>query len=423
MTRPRWLEPCSGRASGWRRFEPAELLAAAEREARRVGGVRPSDLSGLDRTGVPCWQVVRPQALEVPGNVTVLNGKGRTPEEARLGAWMELIERHWAERSAVPLTLRRPCELEREGRFFVPPAAIPLPLGTPDPGDVPLAWAAGTTFWGEEVLVPAHDVLCPFVPPPGAANPPIWRSAGLASGGHPTEAVFHGLLEILERDAVAVAELGRVGTTVDLAGSGSPWIAGLLERLPGAGVALEVKQVPAVGGVTAYIASLDDVATGQPMRLTCGHAAHVDPWLALERAVLEALQARAVIIAGAREDLDSYAELAAMDFPRAREELAWWLDPTSRRVPAPAAPLEPPGDLAEVVLGIERSLRAEGFQPLVVVELTPPGAPIAVVRVVVPTTSELSHGSHRLGRRFWGSRPATGGGPATAAGADQARTG
>ncbi len=395
-----WLSPCPAPGPGWRRHAVAELLPVAEREARALGAARPSDLSGLDETGMPCWQVVRPEALDLPGNITVLNGKGWTGEESRLGAWMEFLERHWGENPAVECRIARPSELERRGHPYLPPSAVPLPHGMADPGDVPLAWVAGTDLRGEEVLVPAHDVICPFVPPPGAANPPIWRSAGLAAGGHPTEAVFHGLLELVERDAVAVGELAQVGTSVDLATSGSPWIRELLPRLAAVDVFLEVKELPTAGGATTYLASLDDRRSGNPMRLVSGHAAHLDPYLALERAVLEALQARTVIIAGSREDLDSYAELAAMDFDAARRELSWWLDPTPDRVAAPAAPLDPPADLAEVLIALEATLREHGFAPLVAVKLTPSGSPVSVMRAVLPGGSEVSHGTLRLGRRL-----------------------
>jgi ribosomal protein S12 methylthiotransferase accessory factor len=395
-----WLSPCSAQGAGWRRLSAGDFLPEAEAEARRLGAARPSDLSGLDDTEVPVWQVVRPDALDVPGNITVLNGKGWHPDEARLGAWMEFLERHWAERSPVPLEIHRPSELTRAGRLFIPLAAVPLPLGIADPGDVPLAWVAGTTFWGQEVLLPAHDVICPFVPPEGAANPPLWRSAGLAAGSHPTEAVFHALLEIVERDAVAVAELGKVGTSVDLHTSGSPWIVALLDHLDSVGIVLEVKELAAIGGASAYLASLDDRRSGNPMRLVSGHAAHLDPYLALEGAVLEALQARVAVIAGSREDLDAYADLAALEFSAARRELSWWLDPTPEKVAAPVAPQAPPDDLAARVLSLEGALREQGFQPLVVVLLTPPDSPVSVVRAVVPTCSELSHGSVRLGRRL-----------------------
>src|SRR5215207_9665321 len=102
MSLHEWLTPCPASAPGWRRYAPPELLPVAERAARRLGAARLSDLSGLDDLDTPCWQVARPDALDTPGNVTVLNGKGWSAEQARLGACMEFIERHWAERSEVP---------------------------------------------------------------------------------------------------------------------------------------------------------------------------------------------------------------------------------------------------------------------------------------------------------------------------------
>jgi len=89
-----------------------------------------------------------------------------------------------------------------------------------------------------------------------------------------------------------------------------------------------------------------------------------------------------------------------MDFDAARRELSWWLDPTPDRVAAPAAPLDPPADLAETLIAFADILGEHGFGPLVVVKLTPPGSPVAVVRVVLPGGSEVSHGTLRLGRRL-----------------------
>ena len=367
--RASWLSPCPVRGAGWRRDGVEEMLPVAQREARALG---------------------------LPGHLTVLNGKGWTAEESRLGALMELLERHWSASPAVGWRLARPSELAAE--LFLPPGAMPLPYGLRDPGDAPLAWVPGTSFWGAEVLVPAHEVVCPFVPPAGAANPPIWRRAGLAAGGHPTEAVFHGLLELLERDAVAVAELAEGGVRVDLATSGSPWIARLLPRLASHGIRLEVRQLPTIGGATTYLATLEEQRPGLPERPIRGHAAHLDPYLALERAILEALQARAMILAGAPEEESTEEKRGVeaaprLDSPERRE-------PAAEIVPAPATPLPLPADLAEVVLATERALRREGFQPLVVVELTPPASPVAVVRVVLPGCSDVSQGAVRLGRRL-----------------------
>jgi len=407
MTAAAVLPACPVRARNWRCYTAAELLSVAEREARALGAARAADLSRLDDLGTPCWQVVRPEAYNIPGNVTVLTGKGWDDTHALLGAYMECIERHWGERSLVEPRIARTSELSRDNEWFVPLAVMPLPLGVPDPGDVPLAWVAGTTLEGPRIWVPAHDVLCPFVPVPGTANPAIWRSNGLASGGHLTEAVFFGLLEVIERDAMAVAELTHLGTTVDLGDCPSQTVQNLRRKLNALDIALEVKQVPAIGGVSVFAAFLDDRASRNPLRLVGGQSAHVDPLLAIEHAILEAVQTRAVMISGGREDLQRHDAVATMDYEAARSEAGWWFDPTDSRVASPAAALTLPFDLADVVHRIGEQLRDEKFYPVAFIPLSPPQSDIIVVRVVVPTCSEISHDSRRLGRRILASYMST----------------
>jgi len=70
---------------------------------------------------------------------------------------------------------------------------------------------------------------------------------------------------------------------------------------------------------------------------------------------------------------------------------------------SPAAALTLPFDLADVVHRIGEQLRDEKFYPIAFIPLSPPQSDIIVVRVVVPTCSELSHDSRRLGRRILAS--------------------
>lgn len=399
MTVPTTLPPCPVSARNWRRYRASAFLPIAERDARSLGAVRPSDLAGLDDLDTPCWQVIRPNALNVPGNVTVLTGKGWDDDHALLGAYMEFIERHWAERCAIDQLIARPSELTKRREWFIPLAVMPLPLGIADPGDAPLAWVAGTTLQGERIWVPAHDVLCPFTPAPGTANPAIWRSNGLASGGHLTEAVFYGLLEVIERDAMALAELAHLGSTVVIDSCPSATVQNFRRKLKALDIELEVKQMPAIGGIHVFAAFLDDRGSATALRLVGGQSAHVDPLLAIEHAILEAVQTRAVLISGGREDLQRHDAAAMMSYEAARSEARWWFDATEDRLSAPSAALALPSDLADVVYGIGEQLRSEKFYPVVFIPLSPPDAETVVVRVVVPTCSEISHNSKRLGRR------------------------
>jgi ribosomal protein S12 methylthiotransferase accessory factor len=313
---------------------------------------------------------------------------------------MEFIERDCAEHAMVEMQIEAPSALRQRGEPVVLPSEMPLPIGCDDPGDVPLAWICGRTLDGERIWVPAHEVLCPFPVPPGAHNPIAWHSSGLAAGSHPTEAIFYGLVEVLERDAVAIAELAKVGTSVDLAAVDWDPLATYLRVAAAGGLRVEVKELPAAGGVHVYLGAVEDPSRRDAMQLVVGHGAHVEPRLALERAVLEAAQARAVITAGAREDLDHYKSLREMSYEEARRQLAWWFDPTGALAPPPLSSSAASLDLRDTVLEIRRTLLGQGFDRLIVVDLSPPGSSLAVFRVLLPGASEVSRENVRIGRRL-----------------------
>jgi thioglycine synthase len=384
----------------------AELLPRAEREARRLGTSRLADLGGLDVLGVPCWQATRPLAVPTPGNITVLTGKAWDRDDARLGAVMESIERHWAERAPLSLVMARPSQLAGQDVPHVHPAEVPLPVGVVLPDDPVLAWAWGTRLGagaGPEaaaILVPAHEVLCPFMPPPGTGHPPLWRSVGLAAGAGMVDAVLYGLLEVVERDAVAVAEVARRGVSVELEACPSPRLAALRARLASHGVALEVKRLEGMGGVPVFAACLDDRKRRDPLGLVAGYSAHPDELEALEGAVLEAVQTRLAVVAGAREDLDGHGPLRRAGYEAARQALSWWLEPTDARWLPPVAGPGPPADLSTALSGLLLDLAAAGFDRAVGVALSPPGAAVTVARVVIPGASHAGGAGVRLGRRL-----------------------
>jgi ribosomal protein S12 methylthiotransferase accessory factor len=361
--------------------------------------VRPTELSGLDRFAIPCCQVTRPAARDIPGNVSVTTGKGWTPAQARLGALMEFLERHWAENPAFDYEIATAEDFAKRGERFLPPVSIPLPEHVPDPIGKPLAWFRGATLAGSPVWVPAHEVAAPFAPPPGAHNPPaVWRSTGLAAGSDLDEAVLHGLFEVCERDAVAAAQLAHSGASIDPASIDSERVQEVIRRARALETEIEFKLLSAPGGVYAAAAVLGNPWENGLARLVCGHAAHVDFTLAAEAALLEALQSRAAFIAGAREDLERFGELAALTYAEARESLHWWITPAD---PVPALAQRPdardPGALA---CEIAATLVEQGFDPPAYVKLSSTASPVVVVKVIVPGCSDVSEGRWRIGRRF-----------------------
>src|SRR5262252_8777288 len=71
----------------------SETLSRAKHLASAKGVSRLSDITGLDRVGIPVFSAVVPKSEDT---ITVYNGKGLTPLDARIGALMESIERQTA---------------------------------------------------------------------------------------------------------------------------------------------------------------------------------------------------------------------------------------------------------------------------------------------------------------------------------------
>ena len=149
-----------------------------------------------------------------------------------------------------------------------------------------------------------------------------FSSNGLASGNTPDEAVVHGTLEVLERDAIARLSAGGMSAArlapcaVDLATIDEPRVAGLVERLRTAGVDLVLMRVPSQVAVhTMWAVLLDPRSPLACSRVNLGQGAHLSPATAAIRAITEAAQSRLTFIHGAREDLatDSYGHDASHD--------------------------------------------------------------------------------------------------------------
>jgi len=85
-------------SSSLRTTPPEVTLARARAVAPSLGITRVTDITRLDRVGVPVYASIRPTAA--PGSLCVNAGKGLHPIEAEVGAYMEAIEFALAEPGA-----------------------------------------------------------------------------------------------------------------------------------------------------------------------------------------------------------------------------------------------------------------------------------------------------------------------------------
>ena len=124
-------------------------------------------------------------------------------------------------------------------------------------------------------------------------------SNGCAAGAVPEEAVLQGLLELIERDAVALWWYSRARRPgVDLCTSTDPYVARLQAHYRGLQRSLWVLDIRSDLGVPSFAAL--SARTDQPQQdILYGFGSHLDPAVALSRALTELNQSLdAVPLAG-----------------------------------------------------------------------------------------------------------------------------
>ncbi|MER7351036.1 YcaO-like family protein [Streptomyces aurantiacus] len=262
------------------------------------GITRVADVTRLDRIGLPVFMVVRPLSK----SLTVAQGKGVTEAAARVSGVMESIE-FWHAESACPepvhsdvaaTDLRSPYLLE----------GLPQYPGSLLTSSMPLHWIeAQGMLSGAPVLVPRCCVELNDLEDGSWCPPALYPSSnGLAGGNCRAEAAVHALYELLERDSVARRHLdsGR-SPGVDADTVPDPCCAELIRRIRTNDVWLEIEHVTNRWGVPCFVAHLwsDDLPV-----VCSGSGAHLDPAIALSRALSEAAQTRLTVITGTRDDVD-----------------------------------------------------------------------------------------------------------------------
>jgi YcaO-like protein with predicted kinase domain len=401
-----------------------ETLERAQSVARALGVTRLANITGLDRVAIPTYSAVVPLSDD---GISVYNGKGLRPIDAKAGALMEAIERQTALKTRLPLIEGSFQELSRQNTIL-DPRDITEKL-TPDYSEQrEYSWVFGWDLVSHrEVLVPAKyaGYIWDDLPHPSCID--FVSTNGLSAGNVREEAICQGLCELIERDAWTLADIGahllpwvrsravsseaannvlddfEMFPCIDL--EHDPAVE-LFER---AGIHPVVRDITSdIGVPTVFVAAADETIPGYPM-VHCGIGTHPDARVACRRALTEMAQSRCVDIQGVREDVmppDTPPTRYNLHTRRAREvnHRLWHLGQSKLRRKLADLPSAVHSDIQSDIDHILSRLKRRGIDQAIVVDFTPPDAPFAVIRVIVPQleTWSLSHG--RLGERaldFW----------------------
>ncbi len=407
-----------------RTVAPDETFRRVFAEACSLGMTRLGDITGMDRLGVPTYCAIVPKSRDV---ISVYTGKGFDRIDAQVGALMEAIERQTALRAQLPIVIGSVKDLRRDHKVLDPIEAL-LEL-LPDYSEArEYSWVLGNDLLSQsDVLVPAE--LAGYLwentlPGPFAS---LSSTNGLASGNVIEEAICQALCELIERDAWTLADIGahlipwtrRRLVEPECADSGEDDFEmfqsleleddRVLELFDSAGLQPVVHDITSdIGIPTVFAAVLDEAFPDFPM-IHAGLGSHPDAHVAVRRALTEAAQSRCVDIQGVREDLcppDAEQTIFNAHTRRISEvnRLIWTINHSRVRKSISALPSVVHDDVQEDLDHILSKLKLRGIHQVIVVDLTPYGAPYSVVRVIVPGLETWSVNHAKLGRRaedFW----------------------
>lgn len=402
--------------NGTSRIRPAqETLEKVIPISKKIGMTRLADISDMDVLRIPNYSAVVPGTEDY---IWVYSGKGPTKEHAMASALMESIERYSSLPSGGPRNFVRSSYAElAKAQKVLHPDRIIEPVRFEYRDDMPMDWLPGHDLsTGDQVMVPASIALFRYTPPPPAVNPfAYFHTNGLASGNVMEEAVCHALCEVIERDAMSLAELRAsaipfhilrtvhhslnsagihvrpipaekfvddpgVFPDVDISGTEFKPVSKLVDKFERAGISLMVKDITSDTGIPTFNASSVEWVTHDYGYLAEGHGTHPDARIALLRAITEVSQTRAANIQGARDDLRKikYGEHNTDD------RRAWQFMQSTRKIKFSQVKTFFNEDILEDVKLILLRLKGVGLSQAVIVDLTNPDIGVPVVRAIVP---------------------------------------
>jgi len=353
---------------------PEETYAAVEPLMAEIGVTEIVDVTPLDRLGIPVFTAVRPGAAR--GAARVHAGKGKEPIHARVSAMMEALERYCAEYRGDRMEYATYEEIGPGRAVHPEDLFVPRKL---EQGEK-LHW---TPVWDilndEEAYVPSNAVFHPYDSLGMAV--PLFRSDsnGLASGNVMEEAILHALFEVIERDALSLAEqrhdLGhRLTIGNDCAARE------VLDRFEENGIEIHLWLLDGKTGIPTVAAAADDTVTRDPAMIVIGSGTHACPEIAALRALTEVAQSRGSYLQGGRTDPRREMVLRKAGYERLKRiNRMWFAD-------AEAVDIRDIPDVStnRFDLDIERALQeiSPYADRVCVCDLS--RTPVPVVRVVVP---------------------------------------
>ncbi len=381
----------------------------------KIGVTRLADITAMDILRIPNYSAVLPGTEDY---IWVYSGKGPTKHHAQVSALMESIERYCSLPSGAPKNMIQGSYDDLRKRFnILHPSSVVEPMTFDYTDDMVMDFLPAFDLINEEnILVPAPIALFKYSPRLPAVNPFAYHHTnGLASGNVMEEAICHSLCEVIERDAISLAQLkasavhfhilktvenvlksngfyikplssseyvddNSIFADVEISDIQFEPIVRIVKKFREANIPLIIKDVTSEIGIPTFNAASIEWITHDYGYLAEGHGTHPDARIALIRAITEVSQTRAANIQGARDDLRKipYGENNTDD------QRSWQFMKSKDIIKFSEVKSFINDDILDDIKLILTKLVQHDLNQVIIVNLTNPNIRIPVVRTIVP---------------------------------------
>lgn len=381
---------------------PEKTIENNENKLITAGITRIADITDLDRIGLPVFTAIRPTAED--GAISIYGGKGITKDHAKASAMMEGFERYSAEKQENDETIISTVdEISTKGEYIDPKTLnLPQKYEKEDISQIPLEWNLATDIISnKDYYVPSNAVFHPYTHDNDIQSFFKSNTNGLASGNILEEAILHGMFEVIERDAWSIFELTHKNySQINLDTIESELINNTIEKFESNGIKIKLMDFTADIKVPTIAASADDTVTKDAGLLTLGMGTHLDPEIAVLRALTEVAQSRATQINGAREDTVRADFAREAGYERMKRINKYYFRQEEDQVDFRDIENKSTTSINEDIEIVKNELIANDIKHILYTDLTRPELDISVVRVIIPEMELYAIDPNRAGYRF-----------------------
>ena len=381
---------------------PKKTVEINEDKLKTVGITRVADITDLDRIGMPVFTAIRPTAED--GAISIYGGKGISKDHAKASAMMEGFERYSAEKQESDDTIfATPNEIGEKGEYIEPKSLnLPQKFEKADLGDTRFEWnLAHDIITGNDYYVLSNAVFHPYNHDSDVESLFKSNTNGLASGNVLEEAILHGIFEVIERDAWSIFEMTHKNySQINIDSIESELIKEIIDKFESQGIKIKLMDFTADINIPTIAASADDTVTRDAGLLTLGIGTHLDPEVAILRALTEVAQSRATQINGAREDTVRADFAREAGYERMKRINKYYFRQEEEQINLSDIENKSTTSIDEDIDIVKEELIANDIKHVLYTDLTRPEVDVSVVRVIIPEMEVYAIDPSRAGYRF-----------------------